>query len=232
MFAIASDNPEEVERVLASGEAQPNDVIGPQSALEFALTNEALHNRTEIVKTLLAYGADPSVLPKDNSQKEEEEVKVEVESPDAVVSEQDTKPELDESEVEEERDVLASLPNEPGPASPANSLSPAPTSTNKRSKRESALNPAMKYYLNRAANGPQGQQLQRSDFRALARMRFDFVGQDRALEHLYWVLGMHSQQPIGTPLVVLCCGPCGHGKSLLARKCEFHCYAYPSTPRT
>lgn len=199
MFAIASDDPAEVERVLASGEARPNDVIGPQSALEFALTNDALVNKTEIVKTLLAYGADVSSL------------SPELHSP------RDQHPPADK---EEEDDVLTDLPSE----GPSGSIS-------KRRKRESALNPAMKYYLNRATAGPQAAQpsaaLRRSDFRSLARMRFDFIGQDRALEHLYWVLGMHSQQPIGTPLVVLCCGPNGHGKSLLARKCAYSLLLWP-----
>lgn len=198
MFAIASDNPAEVERVLASGEAHTNDAIGPQSALEFALTNDALVNKTEIVKTLLAFGADPSSLSGDllkshTSQSQQENTEI---------------------PPEEEDDVLTDLPSE------------AVGSISKRKKRESLLNPAMKYYLNRANAGAQGLQtnaaLRKSDFRPLARMRFDFVGQDRALEHLYWVLGMHSQQPIGTPLVVLCCGPSGHGKSLLARKCKFY----------
>ncbi|KAL5529535.1 hypothetical protein ACEPAG_5520 [Sanghuangporus baumii] len=192
MFAIASDNPAEVERVLASGEARPNDVIGPQSALEFALTNDALVNKTEIVKTLLAFGADVSTVSPELRN----------------VHDQCERETVDGGE---EDDVLTDLPSE----ETSNTLS-------KRKKRESALNPAMKYYLNRATAGPQAAQpsaaLRRSDFRSLARMRFDFIGQDRALEHLYWVLGMHSQQPIGTPLVVLCCGPCGHGKSLLARK--------------
>ncbi|KAH8117111.1 hypothetical protein DFH11DRAFT_1579357 [Phellopilus nigrolimitatus] len=194
IFAIASDDPAEVERVLSSGEARPNEDVGPQSALEFALTNDQLANRTEIVKTLLAFGADPSALPEDLRN----------------VHNQHTQDDVVE---EEDGDVLTDLPSDP----------PGATTPLKSKKRESVLNPAMKYYLNRAtAAGPQSAQtsaaLRRSDFRPLARMRFDFVGQDRALEHLYWVLGMHSQQPIGTPLVVLCCGPSGHGKSLLARK--------------
>ena len=37
-------------------------------------------------------------------------------------------------------------------------------------------------------------------------MPFELVGQDRALEQLYRVLRMHSQQPVPHPLVVLCCG--------------------------
>lgn len=61
MFAIASDNVDEVRQVLESGDADPNDSVGPQSALAFTLMNEKLANKLEIVKTLLAYGADPSI---------------------------------------------------------------------------------------------------------------------------------------------------------------------------
>jgi len=61
MFAIASDNVDEVRQVLESGDANPNDSVGPQSALAFTLTNDKLANKLDIVKTLLAYGADPSV---------------------------------------------------------------------------------------------------------------------------------------------------------------------------
>jgi hypothetical protein len=62
MFAIASDDVQEIHRVLESGEAGPNDQLGPQSALAFTLTNDRLVHKIEIVKMLLAYGADPSVL--------------------------------------------------------------------------------------------------------------------------------------------------------------------------
>lgn len=61
MFAIASDDVNQVRQVLESGDAGPNDAVGPQSALAFTLTNEKLANKLEIVKTLLAYGADPKV---------------------------------------------------------------------------------------------------------------------------------------------------------------------------
>lgn len=64
MFAIASDDVEQVKLALESGDAGPNDAVGPQSALEFALTNDQLLHKMEIVKTLLAYGADPSVVNK------------------------------------------------------------------------------------------------------------------------------------------------------------------------
>ena len=45
-----------------------NEAVGPQSALTFTLTNEKLSNKLEIVKTLLAYGADPSSLKKKSVQ--------------------------------------------------------------------------------------------------------------------------------------------------------------------
>ncbi|KAI0062355.1 P-loop containing nucleoside triphosphate hydrolase protein [Artomyces pyxidatus] len=62
MFAIASDDPSEVRRVLDRGDVSPNETVGPQSALAFALTNERLVRKMDIVKTLLAYGADPAAL--------------------------------------------------------------------------------------------------------------------------------------------------------------------------
>jgi hypothetical protein len=60
MFAIASDNVEQVKQVLESGDVNPNEAVGPQSALAFTLTNDKLTNKLEIVKALLAYGADPA----------------------------------------------------------------------------------------------------------------------------------------------------------------------------
>jgi hypothetical protein len=73
LFAIAADDPGAVRRVLASGAADPNDAAGPgpQSALEFAVANGALARRVEIVRTLLAYGADPAVLAPSPEQAEE-----------------------------------------------------------------------------------------------------------------------------------------------------------------
>lgn len=73
MFAIASDDVDQVRRVLDSGEAGPNDTVGPQSALQFALTNEQLTNKLDIVKTLLAFGADPSHLKDQAMQKQQPE---------------------------------------------------------------------------------------------------------------------------------------------------------------
>ena len=59
---LASDDVEEVRRVLESGEARPNDDVGPQSALAFTLANGQLKNKMAMVKLLLAYGADASAL--------------------------------------------------------------------------------------------------------------------------------------------------------------------------
>jgi hypothetical protein len=62
MFAIASDDAKSVHHVLEHGHADPNESMGPQSALAFALTNERLAHKLDIVKSLLAYGADPMAL--------------------------------------------------------------------------------------------------------------------------------------------------------------------------
>lgn len=62
MFAIASDDAKSVHHVLEHCQADPNESMGPQSALAFALTNERLGHKLDIVKALLAYGADPMAL--------------------------------------------------------------------------------------------------------------------------------------------------------------------------
>ena len=63
-FALASDSPMQVEKLLSSGQANANDTAGPQDlpALVFSLTNDQLLNKTNIVKTLLSHGADPSTV--------------------------------------------------------------------------------------------------------------------------------------------------------------------------
>jgi hypothetical protein len=63
-FALASDSPAQVSNILNSGQANPNDTAGPNDlpALVFSLTNDQLRHKTEIVKTLLSHGADPSVV--------------------------------------------------------------------------------------------------------------------------------------------------------------------------
>ncbi|KII88159.1 hypothetical protein PLICRDRAFT_111552 [Plicaturopsis crispa FD-325 SS-3] len=180
MFAIASDDPEQVRRVLESGEAGPNDQVGPQSALAFTLTNDQLTHKMEIVKALLAYGADPSALknPEHNPPRSD-----------------------------------SRLGSNDGDGSPT-PTPPPPTMLE-------GMDPATRYYVARA-DAPHTRRtsalIHRSFFRPLTRLRYDLIGQDRAIEQLFRVLSMHSQKLSIAPIVVLFCGPSGHGKSLLARK--------------
>ncbi|KDR73661.1 hypothetical protein GALMADRAFT_228107 [Galerina marginata CBS 339.88] len=177
MFAIASDNVDQVREVLESGDANPNETVGPQSALEFVLTNDKLSNKLDIVKTLLAYGADPAVAKN-------------IPAPDAPRQEQG-----EQQTGLEDNCQMKTLLDE--------------------------LDPATRYYLDRA-NAVHTRRIsvliQRSFFRPLTRVRYDLIGQDRALEQLFRVLSMHSRNLAVTPVVVMLCGPSGHGKSLLARK--------------
>ncbi|OJT10928.1 hypothetical protein TRAPUB_12549 [Trametes pubescens] len=167
LFALASDDLAEVRRVLESGEARPNDDVGPQSALAFTLANGQLKNKVAMVKLLLAYGADASALR------------------DAEADEGDSR-----------SGKRGSRP---------------------MSKLLEEADPATRYYIERA-NSPQTRRtsalIHRSFFRPLTRVRYDLIGQDRVIEQLFRVLSMPSMAPI----VVLLCGPSGHGKSLLGRK--------------
>ncbi|PPQ66205.1 hypothetical protein CVT26_011064 [Gymnopilus dilepis] len=181
MFAIASDNVDEVKQALERDDVDPNEDVGPQPALAFALTNDKLSNKLEIVKTLLAYGADPGV------------------------AKNLTVPDLPRQASEQEDNPEAS---EPEGSRPTRTLM-------------DELDPATKYYLERADAVHTRRisvLIQRSFFRPLTRVRYDLIGQDRALEQLFRVLSMHSRNLSVTPMVVLLCGPSGHGKSLLARK--------------
>ena len=196
MFAIASDDVSQVRRVLESGEAKPNDQVGPQSALKFALTNDQLTNRLEIVKTLLAYGADPAGLEDTSSGGRERSrrssVVISGYSPAHVGHS------LNASEIDGRREV--------DPAFEA---------------MKNQMDPATRYFINRA-DAPKTRRtsalIHRSFFRPLARMRYDVIGQDCAFEQLFRCLSIQSQNLSVSPLVVMLCGPSGHGKSLFARK--------------
>lgn len=196
MFAIASDDVSQVQRVLESGEANPNDQIGPQSALRFALTNDQLTDRLEIVKMLLAYGADPAGLKNPSSGRQEHSrrssVVISGSSPAHVGHS------LNASEIDGRKEV--------DPAFEA---------------MKSQMDPATRYFINRA-DAPKTRRtstlIHRSSFRPLARMRYDIIGQDCAFEHLFRCLSVQSQNLSTSPLVVMLCGPSGHGKSLFARK--------------
>ncbi|CAL1705742.1 unnamed protein product [Somion occarium] len=172
LFAIASDNVDEVRKVLQSGEAGPNDDVGPQSALAFTLTANNLHHKMEIIKLLLAHGANPSTL-------------------------------------RDSDNISSSSPAQSGYNN--GRVTPALSSVLEKA------DPATRYYIARA-EAPQTRRasalIHRSFFRPLAKVRYDLIGQDRALEQLFRVLSM----PTVSPIVVLLCGPSGHGKSLLARK--------------
>jgi hypothetical protein len=164
MFAIASDNVEQVRKVLESGDADPNDCFGPQSALAFTLTNDKLTKKLDIVKTLLSYGADPTTAKK-------------LEPPYSSPSEVQV-PEL------------------------SSDLVPEPAMMN-------GMDLATRYYVDRAdaAHTQQSSALiHRSFFRPLTRVRYELIGQDRALEQLFRVLSMHSRQLAIAPIVVMLCG--------------------------
>ncbi|KAF9255719.1 P-loop containing nucleoside triphosphate hydrolase protein, partial [Marasmius fiardii PR-910] len=183
LFAIASDDPVEVQKVLEEAPTvtdlvTANDAVGPQSqsALEFVLTNDGLKNKLDIVKVLLGYGADPVMAGFKGTESGFSGDRVEVGNSDGA-------------------DVDA------------------------------------KYYLSRATSTitrKTAALLQRSVFQPLQRMRYEIIGQDRALEQLFRVLSVHqSTRTSGSktghghrqpPLVVFLCGPSGHGKSLLAHQ--------------
>ena len=164
MFAIASDDVEQVRQVLESGEANPNDCFGPQSALAFTLTNDKLTKKLDIVKTLLSYGADPITAKK-------------IEPP-------------------------CSSPSEDQVREESGDLVPEPAVMN-------GMDLATRYYVDRAdaAHTQQSSALiRRSTFHPLTRVRYELIGQDRALEQLFRVLSMHSRQFTIAPIVVMLCG--------------------------
>ncbi|KAF8582296.1 P-loop containing nucleoside triphosphate hydrolase protein [Ramaria rubella] len=74
LFAIASDQPTEVERLLSTGMASANETTGSGTGLlEFTVSNEGLKHKTEIVKVLLKYGADPNALKRDDNLEDPKE---------------------------------------------------------------------------------------------------------------------------------------------------------------
>ena len=196
MFAIASNDVSNVQRVLDSGEANPNDQVGPQSALKFALTNDQLTNRLEIVKTLLAYGADPAGLRDSSSGGQEHSRRSSV-----VIS--------------------GSSPAHVGHSLNASEIDCQKESDPAFEAMKSQMDPATRYFINRADASKTRRTsalIHRSFFRPLARMRYDIIGQDCAFEQLFRCLSIQSQNLSVSPLVVMLCGPSGHGKSLFARK--------------
>ncbi|KAF6763742.1 hypothetical protein DFP72DRAFT_986545 [Ephemerocybe angulata] len=154
MFAIASDD-------VAQRGREPELIrLGRRVRCSSHLTNDQLTNKLEIVKTLLAFGADPSHLAGEGEGAAEVQ------------------------------------PHQMSRSITLQGLDAAHT------RKTSSL-------------------IHRSFFRPLTRVRYDLVGQDRALEELFKLLSIHSRQISVSPVVVMFSGPSGHGKSLLARKCMF-----------
>ena len=181
MFAIASDDVEQVRQVLESGDASPNEFVGPQSALAFTLTNDQLVHKMQIVKTLLAFGADPKVVT-----------------------------------TVKESDIGMSGAGTERPAPPPNpllaALDPATKYTFTNCIQSASFHTDglyFRYYVERA-DAPHTRRtsalIHRSFFRPLTRVRYEVIGQDRALEELFHVLSIHSRQLSLTPIVVLLCG--------------------------
>lgn len=191
MFALASDNPAEVRRVLESGEAGPNDAVGPQSALAFTLASTQLTHRTEMVKLLLAYGADPSALAEHARAR-----------PGSRMSRASL-----ESVLRDESNPMSSILEDMDPATRFVHSGLLYIRVPKNTSR---------YWLARA-EAPQTRRtsalIHRSFFRPLARVRYDLIGQDRVLEQLFRVLSMPSMAPI----VVLLCGKCHRTRCLTFR---------------
>ncbi|KAG9000115.1 hypothetical protein FRB93_012879 [Tulasnella sp. JGI-2019a] len=209
-WALASDNVSEVERLLASGEATANDKAGPDDlpALLFTMQNEALKNRTEIVKTLLAYGADPSVLQELASSGGQ----------DLASSSESDGPVDEEGDEEGRRDSMTTVKGVQKRDS--RRVSDQVKRDRRMSRRITmGMNPAIDYYMTRMPELPpkQLEALRKAGFDPLTRTPFHMVGQDLVLQELLRVLARHAQRDSTTPVSIIFAGPSGHGKSLLSR---------------
>ena len=192
MFAIASDDAKSVHHVLEHGNADPNEPMGPQSALAFALTNERLAHKLDIVKALLAYGADPMALRNPTFN-----------------------PPHRSTSVGDDLMLLS-----PPPTTTLEVMDPAmryvPVYALAIAHNSSVY--GGRYYVSRA-EAPQTRRisklLEQSLFRPLGRVRYEIVGQDQVFEQLFTVLNQHSKTHTLTPLVILLCGKCirGHAQT-------------------
>jgi hypothetical protein len=215
MFAIASDDAKSVHHVLEHGHADPNEPMGPQSALAFALTNERLAHKLDIVKALLAYGADPMALRNPMSN-----------------------PPHRNTSVADDPMLLS-----PPPTTTLEVMDPAMRYVPVRALVIAYYLYVYggRYYVSRAEASQTrrvSKLLQASLFRPLGRVRYEIVGQDQVFEQLFTVLNQRSRTHSAAPLVILLCGKCirislrwdlsnskialtgpsGHGKSFLARR--------------
>ncbi|KAG8894449.1 hypothetical protein FRB99_001256 [Tulasnella sp. 403] len=171
--------------------------------------NESLKNKTEIVKTLLAYGADPSVLR--TGAQNTPPITVPMSATAQPVS---TKEKVDDADDRYKRESIVTIRPSPRSESiPAVQVAP-PT-------RQLTItrNPEIEYFMSRAAELPpkQLEALRNAGFDPLTRMPFRMVGQDLVLQELLRVLARHSQRGDTSPVSIIFAGPSGHGKSLLSR---------------
>lgn len=163
-------------------------------ALVFSLTNSALKNKTEIVKTLLAHGADPSVVQH-------------------LVSPSDASGEGKTSQPNSRTEGGASGSDEPGDDSPLahrlrQSINPA--------IRYYLSRPGATTQTQLAA-------LQGGQYDQLLGARFYLVGQDLALDEMMRAVASHARRSEKgkESLSLVLSGPSGHGKSYLASKSEY-----------
>ncbi|KAG8907701.1 hypothetical protein FRC00_011646, partial [Tulasnella sp. 408] len=187
-FAIASDDVKEVERLLSSGEANANDRAGPDDlpALLFTMGNEGLKNKNEIIKTLLAYGADPSVLQQFNGHANRPST-----SSHPSTGSQSS---VDDEEDANRRDSVMTV-------RPDGSKSPSPIPRRVSRQITMGMNPEIDYYLTRVTEMPEKQldALRQAGFDPLARMPFRMIGQDLVLQELLRVLARHSARGSSSP---------------------------------
>lgn len=198
LFAIAADDPDAVRRVLEDGAADVNDAAGPQSALSFAMTNKSLKKRVEIVRTLLAFGA--------NVKKAREKAR-------AAAGEEAASGPAEALATEGAEAVPETDAGPDEPAAAVEEMDPVTRCAGvDRHSRPTAQTLLLNRYYVSKAEDPQVQRstalMQRSTFQPLTQVRYDLIGQDRALEQLFRVLSMHSQQKHKAPIVVMLCGRC------------------------
>ncbi|KAG8988392.1 hypothetical protein FRB90_002768 [Tulasnella sp. 427] len=168
--------------------------------------NEGLKHKNEIIKTLLAYGADPSVLQQFNNGHANRPSTASHPST-------DSKSSTDDDGADDRRtSVMTVRPNERSQSS-----SPVP----RRNSRQitMGMNPEIDYYLTRVTEMPEKQldALRKAGFDPLARMPFRMIGQDLVLQELLRVLARHSARGSSSPVSIIFAGPSGHGKSFLSR---------------
>ncbi|KAG7092001.1 hypothetical protein E1B28_008388 [Marasmius oreades] len=219
LFAIASDDPAEIEKVLEEAEASA------ASSLHSTSNTNANGNTPNAEPPLTSSTITPNPVHTNDTVGPQSRSALEF-----VLTNDGLRNKLDIVK------VLLGYGADPLKAGFGGSSEAGNTNTNETADSDSMmkkvkskiddLDEATRYYLSRATSTMARKTaalLKRSTFRPLQRMRYGIVGQDRALEQLFRVLSMHphSGAKMGRqqqPVVVFLCGPSGHGKSLLAHQ--------------